>query len=338
MIRESVSQTYLASFLTFERNVHSYNTDVTFDWLRQMIEREQRYKPRSFYFTECQFGAFTENDRTILVEWFTEIALSKHLPLSAVIRATSLMDRYFSTVYSIKDDRELTAAALRCNNTAYIFVAMMCFNIAVKVEGEKSCIPLFIQMCKVSSNLLIDLEAKILQALEWEVFVPTSLTFAEDCLMMLMRTCFLIEPVHHCPPYPSQGEKDSPPNTDFSYTRSDHSWGGSPGPTDPFPRFCKDVMNYLHLIMSNPVFLQFSPSVQACAAIYLAACVNVKNASLKTKLLKFLDELKTAAGQNITAVQKCGQALHCFIRSGSAALHDEAIMPLVQPPSKRIKY
>lgn len=149
--------------------------------------------------------------------------------------------------------------------------------------------------------------------------------------MMLMQTCFQIGLNQHCPPYSPQGEKDSPPNSDFNYLRPD-PWGGSPGPMDSFPRFCKDVMNYLHLILSNPVFLQFSPSVQACAAIYLAACVNVKNASLKTKLLKFLDDLKAVSGQNISAVQKCGQALHCFIRSGSATLHDEAIMPLVQPP------
>ncbi|TNJ30463.1 putative Cyclin [Giardia muris] len=322
MARESISQTYSNAFTTFEANARTYDISVTYDWLRWSIAQEASHLPRRNYFSDTQLGAFTEGDRAILVDWFTELALTKRLPLSAVIRATHLMDRYFSDIHAIRDDPVLAQAATQCNNSPYIFVAMICFNIAVKVEGEKSCIPLFLQMYSVDPSLFLDLEAKILQQFRWNVTVPTSLTFLEDCLCMLLQYHFkpeLVVTAH-------AGEYDTPTQSELS-TRL-HG--------EVYVRFCRDAVSNLHIINSHAGFLQFSPSIQACAAIYVAACIGIVDKELRSEIVHFLDNLKVHAKQNITAVQKCGQMLHCLIQRNVLPLSESQASGIYA--SRRVRY
>lgn len=301
MPESELSKFYEKSFCTFTRNIDYYNLDVPMQQLIVLIQDDSKDAPRSDYFQSCQFGAFTENDRMRIVDWYIEITNSKRLPGPIVFRATNLLDRYLSRVFNVSEDKSLSTAAKKFGSSAYIFVAMACFDIAAKVEGCPSCLRLFQNLCELSNaSILYSLEITILSEFGWCVMMPTCYTFIDGCLQILSKRFFC------------KGSRANQKGHLYSELDSPEVLSDSVLANNPpsFSQFCTNIMSNLHLISGSAGFLGFSYVTQACAAIYVSSCTFITDKPLRASLIGFLDELKERAGIDLSKVQRCGQLLH----------------------------
>lgn len=90
--------------------------------------------------------------------------------------------------------------------------------------------------------------------------------------------------------------------------------GTAPHVTVPiFSQFCRDVCVNLHHILADAKFLQYTPSEQAGAALFVTMCTRIQDDAAHTAIIDLIHRLRDAVGLSVHNLKECARQLHVLI-------------------------
>ncbi|CAL6071964.1 Cyclin [Hexamita inflata] len=166
-------EAYFESYTPHIENIQQYDVESPLSYMVQLANAQI---PLHEYWVSKQFNYFNIEDRDNLIDWFERVAVQKKLPGTAVVRATYLLDLYYSKIPNAAKNILIKQSQTLSKQWDHSVIGGCIFDIASKVEGVK-LFPAIIACFKCPAQELLEMQLQILQSLNYNVTMPTGIDF-----------------------------------------------------------------------------------------------------------------------------------------------------------------